>query len=157
MFLLPMLLTFPFFTAAHEGGFQREAVDFTIEAGTLVGTGLIEFASDGSSQTTQNTEALVTETLKYGKGLCGPTTTCEASTAAVFLTKEISLLPAPTLPSRILSVNHTRALLPSNISLEGTPISSPTSPMISEATSSRHMACIWLLGSMAVGSFVFVI
>ncbi|RSL40665.1 hypothetical protein CEP51_016672 [Fusarium floridanum] len=47
--------------------YGRETISFTIEAGTRVGAGLIEFSSRQISYTTGDTEVTVTATPEHGR------------------------------------------------------------------------------------------
>lgn len=135
---------------------QGESVDFTVQAGTLIGTGLIEFNSRPVYQTTGDIEVTSTTTpgheeIPCDSTACLPSNSVTTGGAPSFSTPE-------TVPSsQTFPLIPTFGLLPTNNSFRATPTPTPTGPIVSEATSFRRMGYAWLMTLIVVGfhSFIF--
>lgn len=149
MLLLLALLAFRFSVVSTAELLPREMVDFTIEAGELIGTGNVEFKS-----LTPKTE-VVTGTTATAKDTRQTTTDiCQAT-----------IIPNQDDPSTLPSLENITPRPPPNISTSyqspsnGTkkPVSSPTLvPVISRAMSLRHgvSAFLFSLGTMGLCMFI---
>lgn len=149
------LLTFCAFAFSPIMGaelYGRETVSFTINAGTFVGAGLIEFSSRQIDYTTEDAEVTVTATAEHSRTAC-KSSAC-LGTASVTDSAEdtqSTSTPLPILSSQSSPRTPTFDLLPTNISLGATPTPSPTGPKVSGAAALHRTAYIWLLSFVAMG------
>lgn len=138
--------------------YGHETISFTINAGTLVGAGLIEFSSRQIDYTTGDTEVTVTATPEHSRTAC-KSAAClgRASVTSSAENTQSTSTSLSTPPSRSSPLIPTFHLLPTNTSLGATPIPSPTGPKVSGAATLHRTAYTWLLSLVAMGlcSLVF--
>ncbi|KAI8719912.1 hypothetical protein NCS52_00773500 [Fusarium sp. LHS14.1] len=132
--------------------YGRETISFTINAGTLVGAGLIKFSSRQIDHTTGDTEVTVTATAEHSRTACKSAACLEtASVTSSAEDTQSTSTPLSILSSRSSPLLPTFDLLPTNISLGATPTPSPTGPKVSGAATLRRTAYTWVLSFVAMG------
>ncbi|KPM41089.1 hypothetical protein AK830_g5500 [Neonectria ditissima] len=134
--------------------FQRDAVDFTVHAGTLVGTGMIDFSSPLVRQSTEEVETRATDAPERSEITCESTAIGPGVTS---LTTRVEDMPFNyTSPSEHIPVTPTPNPLPSNTSFGATETPSNTATMVSQGQSLRQL--VWpsllSLGLMSFYSFL---
>lgn len=147
------LLASTLFMAASSEMFPREAVDLTIEAGNLVGTGVIEFKS-----LIQSTEVAAVTAPTLGHTSCFSAGPYEASHPTVTLPEETSYLstsltftPSPPFPL----VPTTHRYFP-NGSVGPTSTPTNTIPVVSGAIALRHVSYSSFFILVATGFYVLI-
>lgn len=151
MFFLFILLAF---ASTRAELLAREVVDFTIEAGNRVGTGMIEFNSP-----TQTTEPATKPTPTRGYIPCAVTAMCQGNISAIDSHEEISPpLTSPTiLQSLPFPLISTTRQSPSSITLGATPTPTPSAPVVSDAIAWRNIpfTCLFILAVMELFIVIF--
>ncbi|KAM5358844.1 hypothetical protein ACJZ2D_014942 [Fusarium nematophilum] len=159
MLYLLTLVTLAFSATACAEIPRREAVDFTLQAGSLVGTGMIEFNSHHAHQTTGDGHPIATEMLEDSKTYCRPTTITQARTMITTpVSDDMASDPASGIvvsaqPNLSTPTSGSR---PSNASFRFTSTPSITASTVSEATPLHQVVWMWLfsLGVMMLHVFV---
>lgn len=126
----------------------REVVDITIEAGDLVGTGVIEFKSPGQESETASISASTSSDT-----LCTSTATCQTSVSTTSLSQDKSPMPTSfTVPFPLIPTTSYSFL---NGSTRATPTPRPSAPVVSDAMTLRQAAYAYLVSLVLMECFFF--
>ncbi|KPA37711.1 hypothetical protein FLAG1_09466 [Fusarium langsethiae] len=153
MFFFFTLIAFVFPIATPAELLPRKVVDLTIEAGNLVGTGVIEFKSPIQNTDVATKTALTCSDTSYvatGTYQTGPTTAA-INEETSFLSTSPTLTPSQPFPL----VPTTHQYFP-NVSTGPTPTPTTTVPIVSGAIALHHVAHTSFLSLVAIGFYLFV-
>lgn len=153
MLFLFTLLAFFFSIATPAELPPREVIDFTVEAGNLVGTGAIEFNSPF-----QDTEAATETAPTRSYTPCASTAICQANASTVASSEDTPspLTSRTVLPSQPFPLISGTRLSPSNSSMGATLTPTPGAPVVSDAIAWRHMAYTYLFSLAVMVLFFFI-
>ncbi|KAJ9419912.1 hypothetical protein QL093DRAFT_2639744 [Fusarium oxysporum] len=125
----------------------REVVDLTIEAGGLVGTGVIEFKSPSQESETPSILASTNSDTP-----CTSTATCQTSEYTAPSSQDTAPMPTSfSVPFPLIPTTGHPGL---NSSTRATPTPRPSAPALSNAVTMRQAACASLV-SLVVMECVF--